>query len=235
MKYLIMQFIFICILFSLSFSSQDYDPEVWALVQNGKYKEAIPLLKKGLKDPGISKMKYYFWLGYSYQNLQDFKKAYKYCKKAAEIDKRLNVGVISVLDDMERWDDVIEMAEPEIQNGVKNPSLLGSLFGAYWKLNMKEKAEQIILLLKNTDYPSKTKQEIKYYVLSYYYLWKSDTNNSIDYLTKIESLSLIKFAKNSSKFTALFSDSLSVSLFNEHEQKLRTIQNKENDIDNNRK
>ena len=145
-------------------------------------------------------------LGGLYHERKDFASAQTYYTKAAAINPKYKFKIIPLLDEMGKWQDIIQLAAPEVKNGNTSPSLLGPLATAYQQTGQIQEAEAVIRILKNADYRKQWQKDYRNYVLAYYYLWHDKTDLSKECLRRIMIPRYLKYASTASKFQKLFSD-----------------------------
>ncbi|MGD8523567.1 MAG: tetratricopeptide repeat protein [Desulfobacterales bacterium] len=145
-------------------------------------------------------------LGGLYHEKRDFTSALTYYTKAAAINPDYKFKIIPLLDELGKWQDIIQLAAPEIKNENISPSLLGPLATAYQQTGQIQEAEAVIRILKNADYPKQWQRDYRNYVLAYYYLWHDKTDLSKECLRRIMIPRYLKYARTAPKFQKLFSD-----------------------------
>jgi tetratricopeptide (TPR) repeat protein len=141
-----------------------------------------------------------------YHEKKDFASALRYYTKAAAIDPNYKFKIIPLLDELGKWQDIIQLAAPEVKNGNTNPSLLGPLASAYRQTGQIQEAEGVIRDLKDADYREQWQKDYRNYVLAYYYLWHDQTDLSKECLRRIMIPRYLKYARTAPKFEKLFSD-----------------------------
>lgn len=141
-----------------------------------------------------------------YHEKKDFTSALRYYSKAATIDPNHKFKIIPLLDELGKWQDIIQLAAPEVKNGNTSPSLLGPLATAYQKIGQIQQAEGVIRILKNADYREQWQKDYRNYVLAYYYLWHDKTDLSKECLRRIMIPRYLKYARTAPKFEKLFTD-----------------------------
>lgn len=145
-------------------------------------------------------------LGGLYHEKKDFASALAYYTKAAAIDQNYKFKIIPLLDELGKWQDIIQLAAPEVKNGNTSPSLLGPLATAYQQTGQIQEAEGVIRILKKADYREQWQKDYRNYVLAYYYLWHDKTDLSKECLRRIMIPRYLKYARTAPKFQKLFSD-----------------------------
>jgi hypothetical protein len=145
-----------------------------------------------------------YWAS-EYHRKKIFDTAYFYYKAAAKLNPAYEPRIIVLLDDLQKWNEVIKIAAPIVNKGGRNPAHLGPLYTAYKETGDSINAEKTIELLFHAKY-DEYENDYRYYILSYYYLWKGDKKKSLDFLKRIKSVPLKQYARDSFKFKILFTN-----------------------------
>lgn len=141
-----------------------------------------------------------------YHEKKDFTSALTYFTKAAAIDPTYKFKVIPLLDELGKWQDIIQISAPEVKNGNTSPALLGPLASAYRQTGQIQESEGVIRILKNADYREQWQKDYRNYILAYYYLWHDRTDLSKECLRRIMIPRYLKYARTAPKFEKLFTD-----------------------------
>ena len=190
---------------SISYSGNAQVSKAVNLIKTGKYDEAISILKERIvEQPNDADA--YLQMARAYHWKKEFNTAYKYYKEAAIHNHRYKTEIIGLLDELEKWQEIIDIAAPEIKAGNKTPSILGSLMTAYTKTKLIAEADRVLNILKNTLYQKQWQIDYKNYVLAYYFLSRNKAELAKKHLRKIVSPGYRKYARTSPKFKKLYSD-----------------------------
>jgi len=153
----------------------------------------------------LSAETYLYWAS-EYHRKKIFDTAYFYYKMAANLNPAYEPKIIVLLDDLQQWKEIIKLAAPIVEKGGRNPTHLGPLYSAYKETGDSLNAEKTIQLLFHAKY-DEYENDYRNYVISYYYLGKGEEQKSLDFLKKVKSVPLRQYARDSRKFSALFSNS----------------------------
>lgn len=176
------------------------------LVAAQQYDSAIDLLNKYVSTNPMS-ADGYLLLANAHHWKKDFPKARVCYEKAATLDARYALDIISLIDELNEWKEIIRIAGPELQKNKKlRPSILGSLASAYKNLDKHLDAERVINILATNEYEGQDVKDYKNYVLAYYHLWSSDTRKAKDRLKQIRNKAYLRYARTDDKFKKLQSD-----------------------------
>jgi tetratricopeptide (TPR) repeat protein len=170
------------------------------------YRQALEILQQALGESHPDVAASLKNLAGLYHEKKDFTSALRYYAKAAAIDPKYKFKIIPLLDELGKWQDIIQIAAPEVKNGNSSPSLLGPLATAYQQTGQIQEAEGVIRILKNADYHKQWQKDYRNYVLAYYYLWHDKTDLSKECLRRIMIPRYLKYARTAPKFEKLFSD-----------------------------
>ena len=170
------------------------------------YRQALEILEQCLGESNVDVAASLKNLAGLYHEKKDFSSALKYYRQAAAINPKYKFKIIPLLDEMQKWQDIIQLAAPEVKKGNTSPSLLGPLATAYQQTGQIQESEDVIQTLKNAEYRKQWKKDYRNYVLAYYYLWHDQTELSKDCLRRIMIPSYLKYARTAPKFEKLFSD-----------------------------
>jgi tetratricopeptide (TPR) repeat protein len=147
----------------------------------------------------------YLDLAFAYHGSKtDFKKALYYYKKAAALNENYKLYMVPLLDELEDWQQIIELALPEMDSGNCDPSILGSLASAYHAFNNQRMADEVIKHLKNCTYDKQNSKDYQLYILAYVSLWNDDQTAALNYLKEIKTASLLEYARTAPKFKKLY-------------------------------
>jgi tetratricopeptide (TPR) repeat protein len=170
------------------------------------YRQALEIIEQSLGENHTDVAASLKNLAGLYHEKKDFSSALRYYHKAAAINPKFKFKIIPLLDEMERWQDIIQLAAPAAKKGNTSPSLLGPLATAYQQTGQIQEAEGVIRILKSADYRKQWQKDYRNYVLAYYYLWHDKTDLSKQCLRRIMIPRYLKYARTAPKFQKLFSD-----------------------------
>jgi tetratricopeptide (TPR) repeat protein len=191
---------------TLCFSEDGRMPKAEELLGQGKYDEAILILKDVIHTNPEDALAF-LRLAQAYHWKKNFEEALGYYKRATELDRKYRLAVIPLLVDLDKYRDIIELVGPEFEQGaLRNPSILGSLAYAYRKTANKEKAEAAIKVVRETEYEKAGEKDYRLYVLAYDALWHDDKSLSKEYLREIKDIRFLEYATTDKWFMKLWAD-----------------------------
>ena len=170
------------------------------------YTQALEILEQSLGENHPDVAASLMNLAGLYHEKKDFSSALTYYRKAAAIEPKYKFKIIPLLDELAKWQDIIDLSAAEVKNGNTSPSLLGPLASAYQETGQVEESEKVIRILKSADYHEQWQKDYRNYILAYYYLWHDKADQSKECLRRIMIPRYLKYARTAPKFKKLFSD-----------------------------
>lgn len=197
---------FLIVFTSLSvFADIDKLEQASKLISGGSYDQAIEILDLEIRNNPNS-ARGHLLIARAYHWKKDLGKAHEHYILAASLNPTYKFEIIPLLDELQEWNDIIDLVGPEVNQGNRDPSLLGNLATAYKESGKRSEAEKVIKLLLATNYEGSNDNDYKNYVLAYYYLWEDDFAKSKEHLRKIKSKNYLRYARTSPKFKKVFKD-----------------------------
>ena len=176
------------------------------LIDNHQYDMAIAILEQYIPANPQSAQGY-FLMAQAYHWKKELYKARVYYFKAAETDGQYRLSVVPLLDELNEWENIINIVQPELQAGNQvGPSALGALATAFRQLKQNEKSAEIIQHLEKTKYDDQEDEDYKNYILAYASLWNGDPGAAKEKLKLIKKQAYRQYARTHEKFKPLFKD-----------------------------
>jgi predicted Zn-dependent protease len=176
------------------------------LISNHQYDAAIAILEQYIPANPQSAQGY-FLMAQAYHWKKELYKARVYYFKAAETDGQYRLSVVPLLDELNEWENIVNIVEPELRAGNQvGPSALGALATAYRHLKQNKKSAKLIEYLGKTKYDDQDDEDYKNYILAYANLWNGDTAAAKEKLKLIRNRGYLQYARTHEKFKALFQD-----------------------------
>lgn len=164
------------------------------LIRDRRYDDAIVLLLR-TSEQGVMNAEVANQLARAYHWKLDFGQAKRWYVEASRLDPKYRLDIVPLLEELEDWRAIIELAEPEFATGSKRLDLLSALYVAYSKVGRSSDSDRV--LGRVIDSPA---SDYRNYILAYVASLAGDTDKALSYLAQIKSPSMRAYARTDRKF-----------------------------------
>jgi tetratricopeptide (TPR) repeat protein len=150
-------------------------------------------------------------LAEAYHWQKDFSSAEREYRIAAQLDRRYLWAIVPLLDELQKWDDIITLVG-DVPHRTLPSGVLGALATAYHKKGMGDETRSVIEVIERRAGFSDEEEDYSHYVLAYVALWNEKVAEAIEHLLKIKSTEMLQYAKTSPKFEKLSNNERFIAL-----------------------
>jgi tetratricopeptide (TPR) repeat protein len=179
--------------------------EAQSLISAGNYDRAIELLEQVVKD-STATAEVYNVLGNAYAWKKDYDNALKNYRVAAKLDKKYVTSPLPLLNQFERYDEIIRVGEAAVANGDKSPHVLTALLNAYFVTKNTRKYDRVVTLVKSQKYTNPEDIEYQKYILAKAALRADNKEGAMEYINLMSDKKFLQYMRTQPDFKPLYDD-----------------------------